>query len=232
MKQLQEIFLRFRFLAWPVVSGIASIVVIVMVIIPQIMAYLDVQNEISGINGKSVILEAKSKELASIDEAKIQQSLQVAFTVLPSDRDVPQAMSILQDVLVRSGLTLRRTAYGGGRGANNSFQLNLTVQGSMDALRNFMINLREEGRLFQVESINAQFQKQRSIIEAEIPIAVYYEAAPQKIGSIDQALPKLDNKEEQLLTELSQFTSSLLAQGVSSEASASAVPIGKSNPFE
>lgn len=232
MKNLTEVYIKYKLLIWPILSGIASVVILVLVIIPQFLAYLSVHGQISDIVSRSGKLEVKAQSLEAIDENLSEGNLKLAFAVLPADRNIPSAVTILQSLVAQSGLTLKSTSYSAAaRGTSkDSFQLNVTVQGQISGVRKFLISLKNSGRVFQVESISVQFQKSGSLVEAEIPITVFYSTSLGKAGALDVELPKLNEKEEKLLVDLSRLVNNPLAG--SGEASASSVPIGKSNPFE
>lgn len=234
MKNITEVYAKYKLLIWPILSGIASVVILVLVIIPQLLTYLNIRGQISDIVSRSGKLEVKAQSLDAIDENLSEANLKLAFAVLPADRNVPSAVTILQSLITQSGLTLKSTSYSAAaRGASkDSYQLNVTVLGQISNVRNFLMGLRDSGRVFQVESINVQFQKSGSLVEAEIPITVFYGLALGKVGALEQEPPKLSEKEEKLLVDLSLLANNPKILAVTGEASASSVPIGKSNPFE
>lgn len=234
MKELSGLYSKYRLLIWPVVSGIASVVILALVIIPQLLNYLNIRNQISDIISRSGKLEAKAQSLERIDENLSEENLRLAFTVLPADRNVPSAVTILQNLIAQSGLTLKSTSYSAAaRGAaKDSFQLNVTVLGQISGVRKFLISLKDSGRVFQVESISVNFQKNGSMVEAQVPITVFYNASLGKTGDLDREPPKLSDKEEKMLSDLSRLVSYPGALAGADNATASSVPIGKSNPFE
>lgn len=233
MQVLTEVYAKYKLLIWPVVTGIASVVILVLVVIPQLLTYLNIRSQISDIINRSGKLEAKAQSLEAIDENVSEENLKLVFAVLPSDRNVPSAVTVLQSLIARSGLTLKSTSYSSAaRGSSkDSFQLNVTVTGQISGVRSFLISLKDSGRVFQVESISVRFQKSGSQVEAEIPITVFYSASLGKAGALDTEPPKLNDKEEKLLMDLSRLVAPGTLGG-GGEASASSVPIGKSNPFE
>ncbi len=225
-------YLKYKAYIWPVVTGIASIIIIALVLIPQILAYLKVQTQISEIQDRSYSLEAKAQGLEQIDATGVKKNLQTAFTVLPTQQEIPQAMAVLQELVAKSGLTLKNSAYAPAvKGAKNNYILTLTVGGDMASIRKFLIQLQDAPRVFQVESIDVQFIKGSNDIEASIPVSVYFESAPKQISKVDSPIPKLNEGEEQLLNQLNQFISSPISSS-SAQFDTSFVPLGKTNPFE
>ncbi len=234
MKDLKTIYLKYKLLIWPVLTGLSSLVILSLVVIPQILGYIETRGKINDIESRSDKMEVKAKGLEGIDPSVSSENLKVAFTVLPADRNVPSAVSILQALITQSGLTLKNTSYSSvAKGTSkDSFMLNVTVIGQINNVRRFLIGLKDAGRVFQVESINVRFQKSGSLVEAEIPITVFFSSGKAAAGASDQEAPKLSEKDEQLLSNLSNIVRSPLNLAASGESTTSSVPIGKANPFE
>lgn len=219
---------------WPVIVGISSVVVLAFVIVPQLLNYLSVRDQIDQTQNKSENLEAKANELGSINDLLTQKDLKVVFSVLPTDQDVPRAMMILQEMVAKSGLELKSTSFGasGQSLGKNSFQLNIAVSGQINLLRDFLIKLQNASRLFQVESIGVQFQKNQGIIEAEIPLSVFYQTELEIIGSPNEPIPKISDKDKELLSKLYQSVGQMDESLNNAEASSASIPLGKYDPFE
>lgn len=235
-----EFYLRYRFIIWPAIVGISTILILALVIIPQLLTYLKIRDQINQTQNKSQNLEAKASALENIDSLLTQKDLKVVFSVLPIDQDVPKAMMILQDMISTSGLELKSTTFGSSRVVDpsqqtldkNSFKLNITIAGQINLLRDFLIKLQNSSRLFQVESIGVTFQKNQGVIEAEIPLSVYYQPSLGEIGKLDQPLPKLSDQNKELLAKLYQTIDQTNLSFDNIDATSSSVPLGKSDPFE
>lgn len=229
-----ELYVKYSYIIWPVMVGLSSIIILALVIIPQFLTYLNVKNQINQTQNKSQNLEAKASELEIINDVSTQKDLKVVFSILPMDQDVPNAMIVLQDLITRSGLDLRSTTFGSSKqvAGKNSFQLNITVSGQIQLLRDFLIQLQNSSRLFQVESISVQFQKDKGTIEADIPLSVYYQPTLGEIGPLSQPLPKFSDKNEELLSKLTTIINQANKSLNLAEASSSSVPMGKSDPFQ
>ncbi len=232
-----EFYLKYRFIIWPAIVGISTILILVLVIIPQLLTYLKVRDQISQTKNKSQSLEEKASALEGINSLLTQKDLKVVFSVLPVDQDVPKAMMILQEMITTSGLELRSTAFGSSRTVDpkqdkNSFKLNITVAGPINLLRDFLIKLQNSSRLFQVESIGVTFQKNQGVIEAEIPLSVYYQPSLGEIGKSDQPLPKLSDQNKELLAKLYQTVEQTNLSFDNIDATASSIPLGKADPFQ
>ncbi|MDO8570491.1 MAG: type 4a pilus biogenesis protein PilO [Candidatus Daviesbacteria bacterium] len=232
-----EIFLKYKFFVWPIIVGISSIVVLVLVIIPQLLTYLNINEKINQVQNRSNTLETKAVALENVDNLLTQKDLKVVFSVLPVDQDVPQAMVVLQDMVAKSGLELKSTSFGSSglpqKGAgNSSFRLNIAVSGQVNVLRDFLVQLQNLPRLFQVDSIGVQFQKDKGVIEAEIPLSVFYNPTLGEMGTVDDPLPQINDKDKELLAKLTQVVGQGNNSWASQEATSASTPLGKSDPFE
>lgn len=236
--KLKEFYLKYQTIIWPIAVGFSSILILVLVVIPQLLTYLNVRNQILGIRQKNFVLDTKAFELEEIDEEAAKENLQVVFTILPTDPEVLIALTVLQNQLTRVDLELKNTSFAGGKtGSKNSFQFHITVAGPITALRSWLISLQDAPRLFQIEALNVRFQKEQSGIEAEVPVSVFYQDKPKVMGSLDQPISKLNESEKQTLSKLTQIVAQTgIAQTDSGwdrlEATTSSVPLGRSDPFE
>lgn len=234
-KELKEFYNRYRAIIWPIVTGLASLVILVGVIIPQLLTYLDVKSKIGDLQTRVSNLEAKASELQTLDEGQITQQFNSAFTVYPADQEVPSALVILQNLAEQSGLQLASTTYSSGQKTNgrNNYILTLTLDGSITAIRTFLNKLQSAPRVFGVDAISARFNKtDGSSLEVELPIIVYYEPSSKVSWTTEDPLPKLSPQEEKLVNQIIDQVNSKTTQQLDPEASYSAVPIGKLNPFE
>lgn len=232
---MKKLYIKYKFFIWPLFSGLASLIILSFVIIPQFITFLNTQGKISDLSTRSDSLDVKAESLEHFDEENIKNNLKTVLTVLPTEQDVPKSMSILEALVQKSDLKLVNTTYIATRkvGDKPKFQLNISVAGPISSIRNFLISLQDSPQVFQVESIAVQFRKSgMSNVEAEIPISVFYEPVPKTIGSLDQPLKELSQDEENLLGRLSRLVPQTSNAISNPEASSSSIPIGKSDPFE
>ncbi len=236
---LRDIYIKYKMILWPIIAGVSSLVVLSLVIVPQLLAFVSTRDAITNIDNRFHSLEVKAEELSQINNQKAKSDLQAVFSVLPTDMDVPQAMTILQNLVLRNGLELKSTAFVGNKNSNQkSFQLNISVAGGMGSIRNFLVSLQDAPRIFQVESINAKFQKNNAQIMADIPITVFYQPQTNQSNQVDQPVPKLNQEEEDMITRFTRIAGVIQNLETPQPASgstlppASSTPIGKLDPFE
>ena len=229
-KDLVNFYRRYTLIIWPFLSGIAAVVIIALVIVPQTLSYFQVKDEITKTVNNSSVLQAKAQELEQIDDTLIKQKLQTAFTILPPDQDVPKSAAILEALVRNSALELKSINFvsSGGK-SGESFQLNITVSGPISLVRDFILGLKNSPQIFQVQSINVRFQQTSSVVDADIPLAVFYKVPARGQPSPDQSVSRLTREEEDFLAGISRLISESRSSG---SAATTGVAIGKTDPFE
>lgn len=225
---LREFFIKYRIFIIPAVVGLVSLLIIAFVIIPQVLEIFIERGKVGELNNKIVLLNKKAADLNSLDENVLQKELTTALTVMPTNRDVPQTMAVLQGLISKYNLSLKSTTYSsGGKTAQNSFQLTISILGSLQSTRDFINSLREAQRIFKVESIILRFQPEGNAVATDLPITVFYQPAPTAAISVDAPIANLDSNQQQLLANLTKLTA-----GGEIFATAAAVPVGKADPFQ
>ncbi|MDO8498441.1 MAG: hypothetical protein Q7S44_01520 [bacterium] len=232
MEKIKELYLRYKLIVWPFCVGLSSLAILVLVVIPQLFAYLNIQNEITELEKRTSTLEVKAQNLQQVDDAANRENLQIALTILPREADVPQSMAVLQSVIGESELLLKNAAYVPSRiseGGKSNFLFDVEIVGSVESVKDFLANLQESPRVFQVGQISAQFQRD-GLMDVTLPIAVFYDPT-MNVGNLspDKPIPQLSDKEKALLAKLTK----LIPKAVSlSQTDTSSVPLGKNDPFE
>lgn len=225
---IKEFYLKYRIYIIPVVVGMVCLGIIGFVIIPQIFEIFKERGSVGELTNRISLLDKKAKELNNLDETVLQTQLETAISVMPTGRDVPQAMAVLQDLIAKSNLSLKSTSYSSvSKTGQNSFSLTISVLGSLESSRNFLNSLREAPRLFKVESITLRVQPESNAVSLDLPLTVFYQPAPSTILSVDQPVAKITASEEDLIARLAK-----LAPKQPIFATASAVPVGKDDPFQ
>lgn len=232
---MKEIYYKYKIFLIPVVIGIICIAILILVVYPQALGYFQGINQIEILNNNVGILNNKAQELQKIDEETRKKELVIALTVLPTERDVPRTMSVLQDLVIKSNLVLKNTVYSPQSRSkeNNSFMFTISVLGSLSSIKSFLGGLQSGPLIFKVESIVLNFQDTGSLVAANIPLHIFYEPVPKTLVALDQPIPTISDKDEQLIGELSKSVFQAEITSTSSVFStSSAVLLGKVDPFE
>ncbi|OGE25628.1 hypothetical protein A3H85_03560 [Candidatus Daviesbacteria bacterium RIFCSPLOWO2_02_FULL_40_8] len=209
---------------------LSSFVILGLVIIPQLLSYFTVQDEILQINKKTEELGVKAVELEKVDLISSQNSLGVVSSILPAEPDVPFSITVLQGLVIKSGLLLDEIAYLPSVAEKKSFILSVKVSGSLQNIRSFILELKNASRVFQIETISLKSVAGQKI-EAEIPVSVHYGAVSAKKTVSDGMAPDLTDEEKALLQRLQSLASPVSITSGQSVKTVD-IPTGKSDPFE
>lgn len=229
--QLAEFYRKYRIIIWPVIVGLSCLLIAGLIIVPQLLVYFNLRSEAEDLSQRLGILQAKAQELEQLNEADYNENLELALAALPADKQIPQSLSLLQSMITQAGLSLENIKFSDSSNSpnntENSFQLGVTVLGSMDSLKRLLAAVRTAPRIYHLESVNAQSVRTSNAIEADVSLRVFYEPKTTNLGAIDQPVPELSEADLKLLDELATKIR------LSGSASASFdVPLGKSNPFQ
>lgn len=226
--QIKSLYPKLKLYILPLAVVFSSLVILILVIVPQLLGYFQDRNQSAKIAYRYGVLQAKAQDLQAIDEVDYQKKLQLALIALPDQKQVPQALVVLQSLLSTSGLSLSDIKYSSSVSTTStqSVQLTMTVAGPITQVRSFLINLKNSPRVFRVETIDSQSIRGGAAVEAEIRLTTFYELPPKDLGSIDNPVPKLSQQDIDLLNQLAQNP-----QGNQAITGAS-VPLGKADPFK
>lgn len=233
----KEIIVKFystyKLYIFPAVVVLSSLFLIGFIIIPQISKLIGNQKAIESLSTRSKLLETKVFALESYDENDLSKKAGITLSILPVDKDYVNILGLLQQLTAKSGFSITSVSLGeGGNKLNktDSYTVKLQVKGTRVLFESLLNSLESSPRLIKVNSIDISSNQASQEIEAALAIDVLYSKLPQNFGTEDSILPEISQKDEELLTSLSQ-----VSEAVSMEASPSAgisSPRGKSNPFE
>lgn len=225
----KSVYIKYKIFLIPVVVSLASLSIIALVIVPQTIEYFNAHGKISQIEQKKSFVEAKVEELENINESLYIKNLQVAYIALPKDREIPESMLILQNLISEASLNLdsiRVLGTGLGGTAQSSYQLGIVVSGTLSSIKDLFIKLQNSPRIFKVENYSVQLSG--SAAETDITLTTYFDPTNITSQPPDQQLPRLTDQEQQILTKLSKASQYIPSQ----ESISASVEFGKADPFE
>lgn len=231
MKVLTDFYLKYQLFIKPLLVSIFCVTVIYLVLIPQIGAFTSTNGNLASSQTKLGILQVKASELDSLDKELYIKNLQLVLTALPEDRQVAQALVVVQDTLNRDGLVLENAKLLSGAGDKNqrSYQLQLVVRGDISKVRQFLLDLKKAPRLVQILDVNSQTGTSGLEIESQLTLEIFYGPLPKTLGEIDQPIPKLTDNDQQVIANIAKAVQTTGALG--SLESSSSSSLGKADPF-
>lgn len=232
--QLQEFYRKYKLIIWPAVVGASCLLIAALIIVPQLLVYFNLRSEADGLSNRLGLLQAKAQGLEQLNILDYNRDLDLAQAALPSEKQVPQALTMFQDLITKSGLNLQNMKFISGDvssadATEYSFQLSVTVLGDMNSVKRLLLSMHKAPRIFRLESVSAQAVRATTdVVEADVFLKVFYEPNSTNLGSVEQPIPQLSAADRQILEELANK----VRLSGSDSANFSSVQLGRSDPFE
>lgn len=234
VESLKKFYMAYKLYIFPAVVGVCCLILTVLVILPQTIKLVGNQRSEEENLNRFKILEAKAAELDNYDESDLRQKVQIALSVLPPDKDLAGATGFLQQIITQAGFIPSSIQIGGQvsptvKGSSNqSYLINAQVSGSRSKINSLINSIENSGRMVKLSSIDISPGQGIEAVNISLGIEVLYFPFSSQAASIDAPLPKLTDKDQQLLAIFTQFNT------IPSEADSTVTlsPRGKVNPFE
>ena len=229
---VKAFYFKYRILICPTLVGISSLILIVFIIYPQILKLISNNEALNGVLAKNKNLEVKASQLENINDGELNQNLNLSLAALPMDKDLAGALGEVQSLVNQSGFNLLSLSVGSGNdvGEFNGFNVKAEVEGSQVLLASLLTTIESSGRIMKVSSVELNRLSIKESVNAVVTIEVFYSPIPTTLGAIDSPLPKVEDKDKEVLANLAA------ARGFSGAVVVTSgdlsVPVGKSNPFE
>jgi len=229
---LIKMYLKYQLIIFPVLIILASLILIIFVIFPQIAKLISNNQQLGRMNQSLTSLEVKAQQLDTLDEAEIGRKLSISLTALPKDQDFVQTVGVIQSIVSLSSFSLASLQFGqsppGNLGAS-AFAVKVEVSGPKIALPQLLESIESSQRVMKVTSLEVATTPSGDIVNVSMSIIAFYSSIPQSLGAIDAPLPKLTEEDEKLIATLAKTTSTVV---VFEATPVTFGPRGKEDPFE
>lgn len=230
-KDLFKFYQTYNIYIFSGVIFFSCIILIVYVIYPQITKLLSNQKIEREVLKRIDFLEVKAQALEGYQSEDLSSKVKFALVSYPADKDFASIIGIIQNLSASSGFNiviLDLSTSSQGTGANLSYNIKLEAIGPVKRMQGFLDNIEKFPRLIRVNSIQTSNSSGDSIT-ISLSLDILYSPVGEDFGSVDSPIPDLTEREKELLAKLPGLAPSLTS-GLSS--TSSALPRGKSNPFE
>lgn len=231
MKEQALIFYQqYKTIIISVTMILSCLVLMVFGVVPQLKALIDNKKTYEEISSQSETLEAKAKDLETLESGDLAKSVNVVLYSLPAEKDYPSTLNVIQSIALQSNFKLTNVQISQSLGASSKltgFGIKAEVSGPRVSLDNFLNAIDKAPKVMKISSIEVSNPNKSDTINATIGIDVFFAPVPNSLGSIDSKLPSLTEKDNELLTDLLK----VVPVGVG-EKTFIPSPKGKSNPFE
>lgn len=229
LQALIKFYAKYKMLLFPGVVGLSSLFLIFFVIYPQVVKLITNQKRQDDLVNKSLFLEQKVSALEGYNGEDLARKLEYTFSAFPQDKDFGNVIGLLQSLTGQSGFTINSLALENmpkQTSSELSYGIKMEVTGAKALVPNLLGNLEASPRLIKINTIEISSSVSQAS-NVTLSIAILYAPIPQNLGSLDTPLPRLNQKDEDLISKLARIA---LPSQISDNTSFG--PRGKSNPFE
>lgn len=223
------LYLRYQHLVVPGVVLVVAILISVLVTGPQLFKVLEAFKTIEDKSAEKSFYQQKIATLSGIDTELYRKNLDTALLALPVDKNIPGVTGELLVALSGSGMTLDGITFSGADGAadkTSEYTLRMEVSGSEESLESFMERVKLSPRIVKLTTIDVN-KARNGNLTASISFVALYQPLPNNIGTVDQPVPEISEKDLQTLADI-KIKADAQPQIITGEA----VKVeGKSNPF-
>ena len=221
---MENLISQYKLFIYPLVVVVASVVLIVFLILPQLKGLFLGQGNLNEAQGRLNVLSVKATELESLNANDLSQKLEVALAALPTDKDFSALIGIFKGLAASYGMNLTSHHLGGGV-HQYGFTVKADMIGSATSLGNLLSCIETSPRVMRVQSMETTSSGLGNTIFTTLTVLVYFSPSPKTLGSVDSALPNLSDDDQHVLATLARTNVGAINQPTS-------LPSGKSNPFE
>ncbi len=227
------IYLKYRTFILPTAAILVSLIIVVVVMIPQLLLTLGVYKDIDAVKNKNLILDEKIKALQQLNTEEEKKNINIALSALPQDPNVPGAISQILLLLNNNRLTLDGVSFSVPQTTSSksltaqSYNIKVDLSGSIDGFKNFISQTKDAQRIIRINALETISGQDPSKIQATVTVSTYYASLPTTIDDIEKPIQVLSQKEKDLLIKISSSpqSTSINLPNISG-------PKGKADPFQ
>lgn len=225
-----KFYSNYKLLIFPAAVALSSLILIVLVILPQTIKLVTNQKVGDELLSRSENLEVKAQTLEGINEEDLSRNVGYALAVYPSDKDFGNVVGIIQRIASQAGFSIVSLSLGGAGsaiGGSQSFNVSLQLTGSKALLPILLSGFENAPRLMRIGNLEVSSPGAGGV-QVSLGVDVLYANPPRDFGTVDSPLPQLSAKDEELLVKLARVS----GQPVSAPSDFVSTSRGKVNPFE
>src|SRR5258708_6829380 len=142
MEKIKKLLNKYQIFVWSAVSSLTIIVLVLLVIIPQSIELFKVFALLTTTSKQLNALTTKLSQLNQVDEGGVKTDLTTALSVLPAEKDLVSSLSQVQLLATADNLKIDDLSFAvsppSANDKNNGFTVKLSLQGSIDQIKNFL----------------------------------------------------------------------------------------------
>lgn len=200
---LKILYYRYKDYVLPLAAFIASWLIFLQVVLPQIQNFLSVKDQVTASEQTLAVMTQNYNIIAAANSTELQTFLNTAQKALPPTKDFAGVLNAISTAAGLSGVIVNDYSFQIGDLTNNntkglseqpSIELNITLNGTMDQTKKFLNALEKQLPLSEVTSVDFV-----SDGTAAIDAHFFYSPLP-KINFVDtDPIPVLTAAEKKML---------------------------------
>jgi len=220
MLTINKFFRIYRELIISVFIIFVSLMATIFGIIPTIGKVIAIRSDSVVLTKTIQILRTKISILESQDQNTYRDQLAQLVAAVPGDKSLPTLFATLDGLGAQSGVTLkdfslvRSVSIATESAVNlspeeqkigsNLLSFSITVSGNYDQIYAFLSQVNNVRRFFRVNNFDISFAD-TSAISVHMGMDAFYSPFSTSIGAVDSPLVPLSQKEEDLITQVSEM---------------------------
>lgn len=179
--------------------------------------------------------KGKLAQLKSLNEYELSKKAEISLKAVPQEQSALSLIYTVSRLAQEKSLIVKSLSVSNSATAtqinpdekpsdNSVVKLNLTVDGPVEILKDFLTSINKTFPIISVNTISTT--SEGDILTTTMSLSSFYQPLPENIGKIDTPLPQFSQDQENVIIGLGKFTSV-------SEAlpSGQVNPEGRVNPF-
>src|ERR1700722_17670353 len=205
-------------------TGLAFVVCAILLIdwiIPELNNWFSIRDEVTATQARVDILQRNIAFMNNLNENTLDQQLQVVTQSLPEDKNFQTILNAISTASIISGVSLNQYSFQVGDVSSSSITpqpvvpvvanttanglpsiaVTVTVNGTIDKVRKFILALEDGFPLAEVTGVNGNGQS------VGITVQCYQKPFPKSILSLETPIAPLSSGETSLIEKLSKWQS-------------------------
>lgn len=226
-KELGKFYQKYRLYIFPVSVAISCLILIIFIIYPQVVKLIQGSRLQQDFSTRSKFLEAKASALENYDEADLQRKVSFVLASLPSEKDFTNMVSLLQRLTAKSSFSILSLSLTTVQSSSKdqSYGVKVEMVGPKTLLSSLLSSIENSPRIMRVSTIDITSGRIADVVSATLTVEVFFAQVLDSFGTVDSPLPKLSDKDEELISRLAT-TQPIITTPIPSSAK------GRSDPFE
>jgi Tfp pilus assembly protein PilO len=223
MKKYKELIIgylkQYEIIIISCVVMLAVILLSLNYLVPNIQKVSEISSQYKDLQSKVNSLKAKDDALSALDQKYYKDNFPKIGLVLPDNKDYVSLFNTFDSLENKTGISITNTNLQFGivstgsaklvkpvNGQAQDIPISLTIVGDISSVRKFLNEIRNlTGRLITLEKLDWNY-KGGDIIEMSLNGKAFYSSYPSTLGSVSSPLPKINTKQEEILTKISKNT--------------------------